>query len=101
MYKPAKVAFCFTIAIVLSLCVARAQEAKPLPRHPGDTIKIEIKFGGPNADKFKSVDANFGLRGPLLKDQSGFRGGFGASVAVSSPGDTFRLEMKIPENIAT
>lgn len=86
---------------LLSSAFTQAQEAKLLPRHPGDVIKFEIRFDGPNADKIKSVDAGLGIKGPIPKDQSGFRGGAGANSGPPVSPDAFRVEIKIPDNIAT
>jgi hypothetical protein len=90
------------ISCFLSLGVMLAQEAKPLPRHPGDVIKYEIRFDGPNADKIKQVLGSLGIRGAIPKDQSGFDGSFSTAgwIGPSSPG-TFRIEFTIPSNIAT
>jgi hypothetical protein len=96
-----KATLCFIVGVLLSLSTMQAQEAKVLPRHPGDVIKFEIKFDGPNADKIKSVDAGLGIKGPIPKDQSGFRGGTGANSGPPVSADAFRVEIKIPDNIAT
>jgi len=93
----------FLILSLLSFAFAQAQEAKPLARHPGDVIKYEIKFDGPNADKIKTVNASIGLTTPQAKDQIvGFSTGFGTPrpVAPSSP-NTFVVEMTIPSTVAT
>jgi hypothetical protein len=90
------------IAAFLTLSIAQAQDAHPLPRHPGDIIKYEIRFDGLNADKIKNVNAGLSIRGPIPKDQAGFTGGFGTngSVGPSSPA-TFKIELTVPPNIAT
>jgi hypothetical protein len=91
-----------TAGILLSLGIASAQEAKTLPRHPGDVIKYEIKFDGPNADKMKSLLASMGLTTSVPKDQSGFASSFGTTgwISPSSPA-TFKVEMTVPPDIAT
>ena len=90
------------LAICLSLGLSQAQDAKPLARHPGDVIKYEIKFDGPNADKIKTVFARMNATGLVPKDQSGFATQFNppGDVPASSP-KTFIVEMKIPDNAAT
>jgi hypothetical protein len=87
---------------LLTFAIAQAQQAMPLARHPGDVIKYEIKFDGPNADRIKTVNAGLGIRGPIPKDQAGFSGGFGTNgpVGPSSPA-TFKVELTVPPNIAT
>jgi hypothetical protein len=89
--------------IVLLACnLSQAQGAKELARHPGDVVKFEIKFDGPNADKIKAVTANLSMRVGSPKDQAGFTNGFGTQrqVSPSSP-NTFLVEMTVPDNAAT
>jgi hypothetical protein len=93
--------FKFLIVALLSSAFAQAQEAHPLPRHPGDIIKFEIKFDGLNAGRIKSLNAGLSLRAPVAKDQAGFRTGFGAGAGSPSSPDTFRLEFTVPDNAAT
>jgi hypothetical protein len=83
------------------LSLGNAQEAHPLPRHPGDVIKYRIVFDGPNADKIKTVTAQM-VTNSIPKDQAGFTNGFGTDrqFTPSSP-KTFDIEMTIPKNIAT
>lgn len=92
----------FLIIGLLTSAFLQAQEApKPLPRHPGDVIKYEIEFGGPNADKIKTVSARMNTD-RVPKDQSGFTTQINTSgeFKESSP-KTFVIEMKIPDNAAT
>jgi hypothetical protein len=95
---------CTALGIVLTilstLSLSQAQEAHPLPRHPGDVIKFEIKFDGPNAGKINSVSGSLGLRSAVPKDQAGFRPGFAANGSPLAP-DTFRVELTVPDNAAT
>ncbi|MFZ0773515.1 MAG: hypothetical protein WCA49_08560 [Candidatus Sulfotelmatobacter sp.] len=97
-----RMAFGLVLAVLFGLSPAQAQEAKPLPRHPGDVIKYEIKFDGPNADKIKTVSASLGMRVGPPKDQAGFNNGFGTqgSTRPSAP-NTFIVEMTVPDNAAT
>lgn len=90
----------FVVASLLSLGVLQAQEAKPLPRHPGDTVKFEIKFDGPDAPKVKTVNVVLRLRAAMPPDQSGFSGAFGGDSVQASLPNTFRPEVKIPDNAA-
>ncbi len=87
--------------VLLSFSAVHAQEAKPLPRHPGDVIKYEIKFDGPNADKITRVYASLGSTQAIPKDQAGFAGGFNANSPTPSSPKTFILEFTVPDNIAT
>jgi hypothetical protein len=90
------------VAALLSLSFLQAQEAKVLARHPGDVIKYQVKFEGPNAERIKNVTASLNLRSAAPKDQAGFNSGFGTRgpVPPSSP-KTFTVEMTVPENTAT
>jgi hypothetical protein len=92
--------FSFVIAALLSLGFLHAQVAAPLARHPGDVVKYEIKFDGPNADRIKTVYARMNMGQPP-KDQAGFTSQFNTpgQVQPSSP-KTFLIEMKVPDNAA-
>jgi hypothetical protein len=87
--------------LLLALGFSLAQEARPLARHPGDVIKYEIKFDGPNAEKIKAISASLSIRGPVQKDQSGFGGGFGTNSGAPVSPDTFHVDLTVPDNIAT
>jgi hypothetical protein len=104
MLKPAQVVLCITITTILSaLSFSQAQEAKPLPRHPGNVIKYQIKFDGPNADKVKRVNAVLELRVAVKKDQAGFDPQFSSKPEWidPSPSGTFLVEMTVPPRAAT
>jgi hypothetical protein len=92
----------FLLLGLLSSALVQAQEPKVLPRHPGDVIKYEIKFDGPNADRIKTVYARMNTGQNPPKDQAGFSNQFSTlgQVQASSP-RTFAVEMKIPDNVAT
>jgi hypothetical protein len=91
----------FSVAVLLSLNTMQAQGPGPLPRHPGDVIKYQIVFDGPNADKITRVNGNLGHTGPMPKDQAGFAGGINSGNLTPSSPRTFILEFKVPDNIAT
>jgi hypothetical protein len=96
-----KSVFGSTLAVLLACSLSKAQDARVLPKHPGDTIKFEVKFDGPTADKIKTIGAGLNTRMGAPKDQSGFTTSFGANnISPSSP-NSFRLEMTVPNNIAT
>ena len=85
MSKVATFVLCFAASIILNVSLLNAQAA-PLPRHPGDVIKYEIKFDGPNADRIKTVNAGLNITATVPKDQSGFAQGIGDNnVQPSSP----------------
>jgi hypothetical protein len=87
------------VGAFLGIGLAMAQDAKPLARHPGDVIKYEIKFDGPNADKITNVNGSLGINAAVPKYQSGFTGGIsGASRSIAPK--TFELSFTIPNNIA-
>lgn len=88
-------------AVLLALSFSQAQDAHPLPRHPGDVIKFEVKFDGPNADKIKTVNVLLRLRAAVPQDHDGFSAGFGGDSVQSSAPNTFRPEIKIPDNAAS
>jgi hypothetical protein len=89
------------LAVLLACGLSQAQDARVLPKHPGDTIKFEVRFEGPNADKIKTIGAGLNTRVGAPKDQSGFSTSFGTQqrISPSSP-NTFRFELTIPNNIA-
>jgi hypothetical protein len=92
----------FLIVGLLISALVQAQEAAPLARHPGDVIKYEIKFDGPNAEKLKTVQASMSTGQEPSKDQVGFSNNFGTEHPFQpiSP-KTFVIEMTIPSNAAT
>jgi hypothetical protein len=89
------------VLVLLNLAAMQAQDAHPLPRHPGDVIKYEIKFDGPNADKITRVGGGLNITQQIPKDQAGFAGNVGATINAPSSPKTFILELKVPDNIAT
>jgi hypothetical protein len=95
-------ALCISLvaAALLSLNCTHAQELKEQPLHPGDILRFEITFSGPDADKIKQASLNLGLKGSVNADQAGFADGLGAQGQLVSP-HIFHVEIKIPENIAT
>jgi len=87
-------------AALSSLGVAHAQDAKVLPKHPGDNVKYEVKFDGPNADKIRTVNAGLRMRGDTPKDQVGFSAYIPDDGVSPSPSRAFELTFRIPENAA-
>jgi hypothetical protein len=100
LFRPFKLtSIAFTILLTLSF--SQAQDAKVLPKHPRDVIKFDIKFDGPNAARIKTIGGGLSLRVGASKDQSGFRGGFGAGGIPPASLNTFHFELTVPNDIAT
>src|ERR1700690_1692341 len=89
------VKLCFGLAVLW--CGISQAQVTELAKHPGDVIKFEIKFDGPNADKVKTVTASLGMKNGPPKDQAGFNNGFGTAhpFQPSTP-KTFVIEMTVP-----
>jgi hypothetical protein len=87
---------------LLGLGIAHAQEAKVLPKHPGETLKFDVKLEGQDVQKVKAVSLYLGARnGPLQTDQSGFTSGSRGANFLAIATGTFRPEITIPDNMAT
>ena len=95
-----KTGFVIVFATMLSFSFAHSQEVKEQPKHPGDVLKFEVKFDGPDSDKIKSVSLSLGLKEGARNDQVGFNEGFGAEGNPVPP-HTYRFEARVPENIAS
>jgi len=87
---------------LLGLGVVQPQTINEIAKHPGQTIKFEVKLEGQDLQKVKSVSLYLGLRsGSIPTDQSGFTNEYrGGNFPASSRG-TFRPEITIPYNIAS
>src|ERR1035438_855702 len=87
--------------VLLSLSVAKSQEATVLPVHPGDTLKYEVRFDGVDADKIKRVQIYITTNAGIPADQVTFSNGTpGDPVAPVAP-NTFRPDVRIPDNLVT
>jgi hypothetical protein len=86
---------------LLSLGIAQAQQATELAKHPGDTLKFEIKFDGPDAGKIKQVFLYLGSVPGRAPDQPGFDAGFRGNDAQLIGANTFKADITIPDNAAT
>lgn len=90
-----------SIVAFLVIGLLHAQQAKELPRHPGEVLRFEVKFEGPDTAKVRTVSLGLQATPTTTKpsNQSGFISGFSSekSVEASSPG-IFRPEIKIPDN---
>lgn len=88
---------------IMALIACNAVSAQQVTefRQPGDVLRFEIKFDGPDATKVRTVSLYFGFIGQPPKDQPGFDAGFpGDRVGPTSP-NTYILEAKIPTNVAS
>ena len=92
----------FVIAAVLGLTAARSQEARELPLHPGNTLKFDIKFDGPDAAKVKTVRVYLAWKmGDIHPDQPGFQQGLNGTESGPTGPNSFRPEITLPDNIAS
>jgi hypothetical protein len=86
---------------VIALNAVSAQQVTDF-RKPGDVIRVEIKFDGPDAGKIKQLSISLNKPdGQVPKDQIGFSTNFGSNWVQESLPLTFRVEVTIPPNIAT
>jgi hypothetical protein len=83
-------------AILLSFGVAQAQEAQELPLHPHSTIKLELTFHGPGADKITAIYASMQTDSQVSPDQAGFLNNFSGDFRLISPG-VFDAEFTVPD----
>jgi hypothetical protein len=89
------------IAALLGGSLLAAQEVTEFKR-PGDVVRFEIKFSGPDAVKVKAVSLQLNAKVGPPDDQSGFTTAFTSmkSFGPSAP-NTFEAEVAVPENIAS
>jgi hypothetical protein len=89
------------IAAILGGSLLAAQEVTEFKR-PGEVVRFEIKFSGPDAAKVKAVSLQLNAKVGPSGDQSGFTTVFTStkSFGPSAP-NTFEAEAKVPENIAS
>jgi hypothetical protein len=96
-----KTAVWIILLAVLSATVY-AQKAKPATRHPGDVLKVQVKFDGPDAGKIKTVSLYLGYSGETIPaDQKGFRTGFSGDNTQATSPNTFQPSITIPNDAAT
>jgi hypothetical protein len=91
---------CLPLFIAVFLSLAHAQELKVQPLQPGNVLRFEVTFSGPDADKIKRMSLVVGLKGSAPPNQAGFNEGFGAQGQLVST-HTFHVDIKIPDNAAT
>jgi|ERR1700722_3121180 len=88
------------VAVLLSFGTMQAQG--PLPIHPGYTIKLKVKFDGPDASKIKNVSLYIGSKtGTLPHDQPNFTNGWRGGNFPPVASATFEPELTIPPNLAS
>ena len=81
---------------LLSLGIVNAQEAKEQPLKPGDVIKLDLEFRGPDADQLTSINASLYSHAPRPEDQAGFMTNFPGEFKLTSPRN-FHAEFKVPD----
>jgi hypothetical protein len=89
------------IAALLGGSLLAAQKVTEFKR-PGDIIRLEIKFDGPDATKVKTVSIRLNATVGPPSDQSQFRTSFTSSKSFppTSP-NTFYADATIPDTIAS
>jgi hypothetical protein len=92
--------FVTTMAVIACSAVS-AQQVTEF-KQPGDFIRLEIKFDGPDTAKIKSLALYFGSTGGRIpENQEGFKNFMNSQqFQPVSPG-RFLAEIKIPEDVAT
>jgi hypothetical protein len=90
------------IMAVIACSAASAQQVTDF-RRPGDTIRLEVKFDGPDASKISTVLLSLNAVGSVpASDQVGFQTSFNnPSWAGPTSPHTFDIEVVIPANAAT
>jgi hypothetical protein len=100
MRKALKIAL--LAGILMGLGIAQAQQLQEQPKHPGDVLKFEVKFEGPDADKIKYVSLNLGLAaGSSLEKQVGFNQGLSGASRIQVAPRTFHIEVIVTDDIAS
>jgi hypothetical protein len=92
-----------TVAFVLAVGlgqIAHAQEAKEAPIHPDQTIKLEVKFDGPDAGAFNVVIPSLYLVGAVPAKQTGFGTNIPGSCTKSGQ-NTFDCDLPVSSGAAT
>jgi len=94
--------FPLTVMAVIALSAVSAQQVTEF-RQPGDVIRFEIKFDGPDAAKIKRIILALNKpNGETPKDQVGFDTSFGSNGWTGEVSPlTFRVELTVPTNVAT
>jgi len=71
-------------------------------RKPGDVIRFDIKFSGPDADKIRTASLYLGLAGGgASTDQPGFSQGFGGPPSRQTAPRVFSVNAPVPDVIAS
>ena len=89
------------VLLALSFSFVHAQEIREQPKHPGETIKFEIKFDGKDADKVKKIMLHLSTNAPETAEQPSFTDNFNDGdgwVLPSGDGKTFHAKITIPDN---
>jgi hypothetical protein len=87
------------ITALLSVCFLQAQEVKELSKHPGDILKFEIRFDGPDAAKVKIVRILLARQTDPPPNQVGFNTTPQGGDFYPSATGVFQTEIKIPSGV--
>ena len=93
----------FLSVIVVIACSAVSAQRVTDFRRPGDTIRVEVKFDGPDASNISTVLLSLNAVGSVpASNQAGFQTSF-TNPGWSGPTSphTFDLEVVIPATVAT
>ncbi|HUE04886.1 MAG TPA: hypothetical protein VMR62_35365 [Bryobacteraceae bacterium] len=89
------------IAALLGGSLLAAQEVTEF-KQPGDIIRLEIKFDGPDAAKIKSISIQFGTNAAPSVDQGGFSTSFRSEKTFEpSAPNAFYADATIPKDVAS
>jgi hypothetical protein len=93
--------FCSLLVTVgLAVSAVSAQTVTEI-KQPGDVIRLEVKFDGPDAAKVKQISVRLDRTGAILADQPGFTSNFQGNWVTESSPKTFHVDIKIPDGVAT
>jgi len=87
-------------AVVFLLLSGYAKAQSPVVYHPGQSIRITIKFDGPDAGKIKSAVINLHLPA-ISESQPGFSAEIYGGESNPVGPNTFEVSFKIPETQAS
>lgn len=70
-------------------------------REPGDVIRLEVSFDGPDAARIKTVAVYLRDLNGLSSDQQGFMTQFNSNAVGPAHASTFDVSVQIPQSAAT
>ena len=86
---------------LLVLGIAQAQQVAELAKHPGDVLKFNITFSGPDAVKVKQVGVVIRLNGGISPNQVGFQPVQQTQYVQKTSTGVFMTEIKIDDTLAS